>query len=297
MNLHHKNMCDHIDPVNDIAKDSELTHSLESDLNQTTERRSEIIVVKIGGSTLGRHDTTIDDLVQLQQDSRPTVVVHGGGKIISQWMEKQGVKPQFINGLRVTDAQSLDIVISVLTGLINKNIVAELSSKGSKAIGISGVDGSLISASIANPEMGYVGKVDSINIEPLKMALNAGYIPVVAPVGFNRNYGNDEKSILLNINADTVAGHIAAALKADRMVFLTDVEGVLDSSKRLMPRITRGQADSLVRSNIIAGGMVPKIEACISALDGGAISQIIDGRLPNALNQVVNGQIHGTRIG
>ncbi len=254
-------------------------------------------VVKIGGSTLGSHDTTLEDLITLQSEDQKLVVVHGGGKTISDWMERQGVRPRFVNGLRVTDLASLDIVVAVLTGLINKSLVASINSRGGKAIGLSGADGSMVQASIANPELGYVGKIEKINPDPIYAALSAGYIPVIAPVGYDPSRKPDEEGSLLNINADTVAGYISSALKAKRMVFLTDVEGVLDSSRRLIPRITERQAHSLVRSNVIGGGMLPKIEACLEAIEGGAISQIIDGRELRALKNLLSGENLGTRIG
>jgi len=254
-------------------------------------------VVKIGGSTLGSHDTTLEDLITLQSEDQKLVVVHGGGKTISDWMERQGVRPRFVNGLRVTDLASLDIVVAVLTGLINKSLVASINSRGGKAIGLSGADGSMVQASIANPELGYVGKIEKINPDPIYAALSAGYIPVIAPVGYDPSRKPDEEGSLLNINADTVAGYISSALKAKRMVFLTDVEGVLDSSRRLISRITQRQAHSLVRSNVIGGGMLPKIEACLEAIEGGAISQIIDGRELRALKNLLSGENLGTRIG
>ena len=257
--------------------------------------KQSLTVIKIGGSTLGNHDTTLMDLVELQKKGEKFVVIHGGGKTISEWMEKQGIRPKFVNGLRVTDSQSLDIVVAVLTGVINKSIVASINSLGGRAIGISGADGNMVSAEIADPELGYVGKIKSVDTAPIEAILEAGYIPVIAPVGIHSD--SDDHSKLLNINADTVAGYVSSSINADRMVFLTDVEGVLDSSKRLISRMTKRQADSLVASHVIDGGMIPKMEACIEALLGGAISQIVDGRAPGALKDVVSGHKLGTRIG
>ena len=257
--------------------------------------KQSLTVIKIGGSTLGNHDTTLLDLVELQKKGEKFVVIHGGGKTISEWMEKQGIRPKFVNGLRVTDSQSLDIVVAVLTGVINKSIVASINSLGGRAIGISGADGNMVSAEIADPELGYVGKIKSVDTAPIEAILEAGYIPVIAPVGIHSD--SDDHSKLLNINADTVAGYVSSSINADRMVFLTDVEGVLDSSKRLISRMTKRQADSLVASHVIDGGMIPKMEACIEALLGGAISQIVDGRAPGALKDVVSGHKLGTRIG
>ena len=254
-----------------------------------------LTVIKIGGSTLGSHDTTLMDLVELQKEGENFVVIHGGGKTISEWMEKQGVRPKFVNGLRVTDSQSLDIVVAVLTGVINKSLVASINALGGRAIGISGADGNMVSAEIADPELGYVGKIRSVDTAPIEAILEGGYIPVIAPVGIHS--GSGHKGKLLNINADTVAGYVSSSINANRMVFLTDVEGVLDSSKRLISRMTKRQADSLVASHVIDGGMIPKMEACIEALLGGAISQIIDGRAPGALKDVISGHNLGTRIG
>ncbi|MDC0035743.1 acetylglutamate kinase [Chloroflexi bacterium] len=269
--------------------------NLASGLELGPDQSATLTVVKIGGSTLGSHDTTLLDIVELQLKGEQFIVVHGGGKTITEWMEKQGVRPKFVNGLRVTDSQSLDIVVAVLTGLINKALVASINDLGGKAIGISGADGNMVNAEIADPELGYVGKIKSINTDPIQAILKAGYIPVIAPVGISDD--TDDQNMLLNINADTVAGFISSSIHADRMVFLTDVEGVLDSSKRLISRMTKRQADSLVASHVIDGGMIPKMEACIEALSGGAVSRIIDGRLPGALKNVLSGQNLGTRIG
>ena len=294
--LEHSSTDDHMDILKPSGQTEGLgSHATSLDSNPGSEKTPNLTVVKIGGSTLGNHDTTLTDLVELQAKGDRFVVVHGGGKTISEWMEKQGVRPKFVNGLRVTDSQSLDIVVAVLTGLINKSLVAAINNIGGKAIGISGADGKIVSAEIADPELGYVGKVKSVNIEPIQAILEAGYMPVIAPVGVHSSL-NDE-NMLLNINADTVAGYISSSIHSDRMVFLTDVEGVLDSSKRLISRMTKKQADSLVASHVIDGGMIPKMEACIEALAGGAISQIIDGRVPGALKDVVLGRNLGTRIG
>ena len=274
---------------NDECVDQQLSVS-DVPVNQKS-----LTVIKIGGSTLGSHDTTLMDLVELQKKGENFVVIHGGGKTISEWMEKQGVRPKFVNGLRVTDSQGLDIVVAVLTGVINKSLVASINSLGGRAIGISGADGNMVSAEIADPELGYVGKIKSVDTAPIEAILEAGYIPVIAPVGIHSGSGDDNK--LLNINADTVAGYVSSSINANRMVFLTDVEGVLDSSKRLISRMTKRQADSLVASHVIDGGMIPKMEACIEALLGGAISQIIDGRAPGALKDVISGHNLGTRIG
>ena len=261
---------------------------------QLENSRHGAIVVKIGGSTLGSHDTTIEDLIALQREGAQPVVVHGGGKAVTDWMEKQGVRTRFVKGLRFTDEPSLDIVVAVLTGLVNKQLVSRVLSLGGKAIGLSGVDGGILQAEILDPELGYVGKVTKVSTEPIEAAVQAGYIPVVAPVAIRIGRG---ESTLLNVNADTAAGEIAAALGVEKLVFMTDVEGVLDSSRRLIPRITERQARSLMQSNVIAGGMIPKIGACLLNTGGGRTARIIDGRKPHALRSFIDGEAVGTRVG
>ena len=255
------------------------------------------IVVKIGGSTLGSDDTTLQDLVALQRQGVSSVVVHGGGKVITEWMGKQGVRPRFVRGLRVTDAPSLEIVVAVLTGLINKTLVTSLLALGGKAMGISGADGGMLQAQIKEPDLGLVGSVVKVNPDPIKALLSAGYIPVIAPVAVNSSGESSPNSPLLNVNADTAAGEIAAAFGAGRLVLLTDVEGVLDSSRRLIPRLTQRQARGLMRSNLVAGGMVPKLEACLTALKEGSVTQIVDGRRPRALLNALSDKAIGTRVG
>ena len=255
------------------------------------------IVVKIGGSTLGDHDTTLVDLVKLQRDGVKPVVIHGGGKIISDWMNKQGIRAVFKNGLRVTDHASLNIVVAVLCGLINKNLVSALNGLGGRAVGISGADAALLKASIPDHDLGFVGSVRSVDPAIIETLLVSDYMPVIAPVGMADEANLDYTETLLNINADTVAGEIAACLRADQLIFLTDVEGVLDSSRRLIPRLTGRQAAELIHSQVIAGGMIPKIQACVKALQSGSMSQIIDGRVPGALMASFNGKPIGTRVG
>lgn len=255
-----------------------------------------ITVVKIGGSTLGSHDTTLEDIVALQRSGVKFVVVHGGGNTISEWMSKQGIRPRFIKGLRVTDASSLQIVVAVLTGLINKTLVASLIALGGKAIGLSGIDGGMIKATVSQPELGYVGKIEAVDPQPITGIIESGNVPVIAPVGIDTQKGPHESGSILNINGDTVAGAISASLCAKRLVFLTDVEGVLDSSRRLIPRLTAKQVERLVISRVVQGGMLPKIESCLNAITTGGVSHIIDGRRPNALSQIMSGEVFGTRI-
>ena len=254
------------------------------------------VVVKIGGSTLGSHDTSLKDLVVLQKEGINLVVVHGGGNVISQWMQRQGIPPRFVNGLRVTDAPSLEIVVAVLTGLINKELVSLMHGMGGKTIGISGIDGGLLEAHIANPDLGYVGEIVKVNAEPLQALMSSGYIPMMAPLAMHRHDGSEHSGGALNINGDTVAGEVAYALGAQRLVFLTDVSGIMDGNGRVIPRLDRRRANLLFRSGVVQGGMIPKLEACLRALEQTPVADIIDGRQPGALLECIRGERSGTRI-
>ena len=254
------------------------------------------IVVKIGGSTLGSHDTTLDDLVALQKKGVLPVVVHGGGNKITEWLKKIGIATTFVRGMRVTDAATLEVVIAVLAGLVNKELVAEIMSQGGKAIGLSGVDGGLIQAKVENPELGYVGQVVKVNAEPVKAVLSAGYIPVIAPGGLRLAGGDSDPVTLLNINGDVVASEIAGALKADRLIFLTDVPGVRDGEGKFLARLSAAEARKMIASGVIAGGMIPKVEACLNALSRVPSTQIIDGRSAGALLSAIEKENIGTRI-
>jgi acetylglutamate kinase len=257
---------------------------------------SDVIVVKIGGATLGSHDTTIEDIVELQKQGKSLVVVHGGGKVITDWLGKKGIPTRFINGERVTDEATLEVVISVLVGVVNKEIVADINALGGMAAGISGADGALIQGKIKDKELGYVGTVAKVNPALLEELLESGYIPVVAPVSLQAGVKPEEAPQVLNINADTVAGEIAAAIGAERLIFLTDVAGVCDRSDNLLPHLAPDEAEALVASGVASAGMIPKIKACLRALSGTATACIIDGRQPHALLNEIEGKGGGTII-
>ncbi len=254
------------------------------------------IVVKIGGSTLGSNDTSLMDLVALQQQGRDVVVVHGGGPVISQWMQRQGIAPRFVNGLRVTDADSLDIVVAVLTGLVNKELVSILHGLGARALGISGIDAGILEARIANPDLGYVGEISRVNPDPIYALLEGGYIPVLAPLAMQERDGSEHAGQALNINGDTVAGELAQALGAAHLIFLTDVPGVMDGNGRVLRRLDRRRAGLLLNSEVVRGGMIPKLEACLRALEKSPVADIVDGRESGALLQCLEGDGGGTRI-
>jgi len=255
-----------------------------------------VILVKIGGATLGSEDTTIEDLIYLQQQGKSLVVVHGGGKLITEWLTKQGITSRFVQGERVTDMATLEVAISVLAGLVNKKLVAAINNGGGQAVGISGVDGAFIQAKIKDIELGYVGTIVKVNMSPLKVLLQSGYITVVAPVGLCSSDKPDKATQVLNINADTVAGEIAAAIGAEKLVFLTDVAGICDRSGKLLPQLSPSQAEALMASGVASGGMIPKIKACLRALSNTSTTSIIDGRPPHALLREIEGHGSGTTI-
>ena len=255
-----------------------------------------VIVVKLGGATLGNHDTTIEDMVELQQQGKSLVVVHGGAKVVTEWLKKQGISTRLVHGERVTDEATLEMVTAVLAGLVNKEIVAAINSLGGQAIGISGVDGALIQGRIKNKEMGYMGTIVKVNIAPLRALLESGYIPVVAPVSLHSFDKPDEAPQLLNINGDPVAGEIAVAIGAERLIFLTDVAGIYDHSGKLLPQLSPSEAEALMASGVASEGMIPKIKACLRALSNTPVTRIIDGRQPHALRREIEEGSGGTTI-
>ena len=255
-----------------------------------------VIVIRLGGSTLGSHDTAIEDIVELQKRAKPLIVIHGGGKLITEWLAKQGIPSRFIQGERVTDQATLEVATSVLAGLVNKEIVASISSLGGKAAGISGIDGALIEGYIEVKEKGYVGAVTRVNTLILEVLLASGFVPVIAPIGLHSPVKPTNTPLTLNFNADVVAGDIAAALNTERLVFLTDVAGIRDSSGDLLSQLSPDEAEALLSSGSASGGMIPKIKACLRALSTAATTSIIDGRQSHALLSEIDGKGAGTTI-
>ncbi len=253
-----------------------------------------VFVVKLGGSTLGSHDTTLEDLVTLQKRGMSPLVVHGGGKVVSEWLKKQGIAAEFVRGLRVTDGETLKVVTAVLAGLVNKELVAAVQRLGGKALGLSCVDGGIINAEIKDRDLGYVGEVAGVDPELLIQLLSAGYMPFVAPVSLLRD--SPDGTLLANMNGDTVAGALAEALGARRLIFLTDVDGIRDGSNKVMARLTAAQAKSLMSSGAASGGMLPKLESCLKALSSVPEVRVIDGRSAHALLREMEGKAGGTTV-
>jgi len=257
--------------------ESDVAFTLAEALPYVSRYIGKTIVVKLGGSALGSHDTTLEDVVICQRLGIRVVLVHGGGTAISGWLKRIGKQPRFVRGLRVTDDETMDLVVMTLAGQVNKQLVAEIQRHGGRAIGICGVDGAMLRARQLDPDLGRVGEVQAVDLEPLTALTSSGYIPVVAPIAL----GEDGRA--LNLNADTAAAELAAALRAEKAIFLTDVPGVLDADGRLISELSDGQTKALIAEKVISGGMIPKVEACLRALAGVKRSHIIDGRVAHAL--------------
>ena len=235
------------------------------------------IVVKMGGSTLGQHDTTLDDLVALQRLGVNAIVVHGGGNEITSWMRRLGLEARFVEGLRVTDHEAMQLALMVLAGKVNKELVAQVAQRGGRAVGLSGVDGQILQARRKDDRLGFVGEVSKVDLTALTDLEGAGFIPIVAPIAI----GDDFQA--LNINGDTAAAAIATALSAEKLIFLTDVPGVMRGDGEVISQLTVEEASELIGTGVISGGMIPKIRACASALEKVERAHIIDGRQEHAL--------------
>ena len=257
---------------------------------------NKVNVVKLGGATLGSHDTIIEDVVKLQQQGKSLVIVHGGAKVVTEWLSRQGVPAKFVRGERVTDKAALEMVTAVLGGLVNKEIVAAINSLGGQAVGIRGIDGNLLQGRIRDKEMGYVARIVKVNTAVLEALLESGCVPVVAPLSMYSVDRPDGSPLILNVNGDTVAGEIAAAIRAERLIFLTDVAGIRDQSGKLIAELSANEAEALLTSGTVSGGMIPKIRACLRALPHVSMARIIDGRESHALLKEIEGTSVGTTI-
>ena len=242
------------------------------------------VVVKYGGNAMVTEELkqqVMEDIVLLWLIGVKIVLVHGGGPEISELMDKLGKKAEFVDGLRVTDKETVDIVQMVLAGKVNKTLVNLLEMKGGKAIGLSGMDGRMIEARIKDERLGYVGEITKIHVAPVTDLLDKGYIPVISTIGCDKS-GN-----AYNINGDTAAACIAGALSAERLIMMTDIAGVLrekDDPDSLIPEMTVAEAGELKKQNIISGGMIPKVECCINAISAGVKNVVImDGRVPHSI--------------
>ena len=243
-----------------------------------------IVVIKYGGNAMINEqlkEQVMEDIALLWLIGVKVVLVHGGGPEISDTMKKLGKESVFVNGLRVTDKETVDIVQMVLAGKVNKTLVNLLQTKGGRAVGVSGLDGGIIQAEMKDENLGYVGKINKIRTTPILDLLEKNYIPVVSTIA------GDKEGNVYNINGDTAAAHIAGALGAERLIMMTDIAGVLmdkDDPSTLIPQLTVAEAQGLYDSGVIAGGMIPKVDCCIEALEHGVKHVVImDGRIPHSI--------------
>ena len=273
-------MSDAASKISNAIRAELLVHALPyiQDYNE------KIVVIKYGGNAMideELKDSVMKDLILLQLIGVKVVLVHGGGPAINEMLDKIGKESKFVNGLRVTDDETIDIVQMVLAGKVNKSLVNLIENLGGHAMGLCGIDGHLIEAEMKDPDLGYVGSITKINIQPVLDVLDKGYIPVISTVACD-NDGN-----VYNINADTAAARIAGELKAESLISLTDICGILedkDDPDTLISEIKVSEAPKLVANGIINGGMIPKVECCINAIKLGVKRVfIIDGRIPHSI--------------
>ncbi|MFA7248217.1 MAG: acetylglutamate kinase [Dehalococcoidia bacterium] len=247
-------------------------------------------VIKIGGSTLGAQDTSLQDVVALQREGLRPVVVHGGGAMISDWLKRLEIESHFVDGLRSTSKPAMDVVLGVLRGVVNTQLVAEITALGGRAVGLSGVDGAMVQAEQYDDRLGLVGRITAAHADILTSLLDAGVIPVIAPIAL------EPPAQPLNINADTMAGEVARALGAAQLIFLTDVDGLLDAAGDVVGNLNAGRAEALRAEGVLSGGMIPKIDACFRAAEVGVSAFIANGMQPHTVHRLVSGERIGTRI-
>ena len=270
--------------MHDSFSNMERAQVLTEALPYIKHYNGQIVVIKYGGNAMINEELkqqVMEDICLLWLIGVKVVLVHGGGPEISQTMKRLGKEAVFLNGLRVTDKETVDIVQMVLAGKINKTLVNLIQMKGGHAVGLSGIDGGILEAKMKDEALGYVGTVTKVRPQPINDLLEKGYIPVVSTVASDR-LGN-----AYNINGDTAAARIAGALNAERLIMMTDIAGILkdkDDPSTLIPHITVGEARELYASGVISGGMIPKVDCCIDALEHGVDNAVImDGRIPHSI--------------
>lgn len=259
-----------------------------------------IVVIKYGGNAMTNTElknAVMSDIVLLNLVGIKTVLVHGGGPEINEMLRRVGIESKFINGLRYTDGETVEIVKMVLAGKVNKELVSHLAQSGGRALGLCGIDGNMLMCEKleSEPDLGFVGEIKSVNTTPITDALERGYIPVIATVAC------DEKGQTYNVNADTAAAQIAAALGAENLILMTDIKGLLrdkDDTDTLIPKVQVSEVPFMKRQGIISGGMIPKIDCCVEAVRRGVRKTcIIDGRVPHSiLIELMSSQGIGTQF-
>lgn len=239
--------------------------------------KGKTLVIKLGGSTLEHQHAVLQDIVWLRTLGINPVLVHGGGPYINAWLKKLNVPAHFENGLRVTDARTLEVVRMVLLGQVNQSLVLSASQMGGKAIGISGTDGNMVQARITDEQLGFVGEIEAIDPTLVQTLIDQQYIPIVAPLG------QGPGGSCLNINADLVAAHLARALHAEKLIFLSNVSGICRQDGSLISELNETEAKQLIEEGVISAGMIPKVTACLDALLAIPRVHVVDGREPHVL--------------
>lgn len=253
--------------------------------------KGKILVIKLGGSTLENQRIILQDIIWLRALGAHPVLVHGGGPYINEWLTRMNIPTVFKKGLRVTDAATLEVVRMVLCGQVNQGLVALAAQMGGKVVGLCGTDGSMIQARPADPELGFVGEIETVNPDVVQTLVAQGYIPIIAPLGQGPN------GTSLNINADLVAAHLAGALDAEKLIFLSNVVGICRADGSLISELSETEARQLIHEGVISGGMIPKVSACLDALVAVPRVHIVDGGEPHVLlRELFTDQGAGTMI-
>lgn len=279
-------------PEGDIINDHHLiAQVLREALPYIDFLKGKILVIKLGGSTLEHQRSVLQDIIWLRALGANPVLVHGGGPYINEWLQKLNLPTRFINGLRVTDAATLNVVRMVLLGQVNQGLVSMSAQLGGRAIGLSGTDGNMIQARISDEQLGFVGDVTTVDPKPVQTLVDQEYIPIIAPLGQGPN------GTCLNINADLVAAHLAGALNAEKLIFLSNVPGICRNDGSLISELAEREARQLISEGVIHGGMIPKVSACLDALMAVPRVHIVDGREPHVLlRELFTDQGVGTMI-
>ncbi|GCE49610.1 N-acetylglutamate kinase [Thermosporothrix hazakensis] len=281
-----------LDAEGNIISDQHLIAQVLSEaISYINFLKGKILVIKLGGSMLEHQQEVLQDVVWLHQLGAHPVLVHGGGPYINEWLTRLQIPTRFINGLRVTDEQTLEVVRMVLSGQINQRLVLMTAQLGGNAVGLTGTDGGMLRAHIADERLGYVGEIDEVDPAPIQAMIEQGFIPIIAPLAQGAG------ASCLNINADLAAAHIAGALNAEKLIFLSNVVGICGADGTLISELSEAEARKLIEEGIISGGMIPKVSACLDALAAVPRVHIVDGREQHVLlRELFTNQGAGTMI-
>ncbi len=274
-----------------LEDDRPLANIVQETIHFMRSLKGKTFVVKLGGSTLENQRAVLQDIIWLHTLGADIVLVHGGGPYITEWLQKLNIPTRFEQGLRVTDAQTLEVVRMVLCGQINQALVAMAAQLGGKAVGLSGCDGNMVRCHKTNERLGFVGEIEAIDPMLVQQVLDDGFIPIIAPVGLAPD------GTCLNMNADLVASQLAGALKADRLIFLSNVDGIRSANGSLIEEVNKVQAQKLIAEGVIRDGMIPKVTACLDALINVPLVHIVNGSTSHVLlYELDDNQPVGTKV-